>query len=120
MFAVTTLRFAVDGSLDVLARRVDPAHDLDEDVDRFVAEHDVGFRREKRPVELRHAILVGIAHEDAHDLEGRTDALRQVRRVRAKKLDDAATHGAAAEQAEPNRIHRAAVYTAADPRLLAI
>src|ERR1019366_462368 len=86
------------------------AHDLDEDVDRRVAEHGFGVRGEARAVEIRHPLLLGVADQDAHDFERGADALGQIVGVRAKELHDAAAHGSATEKANPDRIHRGGVY----------
>ena len=100
----------VDRALDVPARRVHAAHHLDEDVDRRVSQDGLGIGREPGAVELRDALLVHVSNEDARDLERSPDALREILGVGAQEVHHAATHGAASQEADPDRIHRAAVY----------
>ena len=88
----------VERSLDVPARRIDPPHDLDEQVDRRIAEHRLRLGRHPRPVQLRHAVLRPVAHEHPGDLEPRPDARREVVAVLVEELNDAAPDRAAAEE----------------------
>jgi hypothetical protein len=96
--------------LDVRLGRVDAAHDLDEHVDRRIAQQRLGIGREARAVELGDALFVGVADQDAHHLERRADALGEGRGVCAEEAQDASADGAAPQEAEANRIH-AAIFT---------
>jgi hypothetical protein len=88
---------------DVGLRRLQPPHELDDDVHAWLV-HDLGrARREPHAAELGHARLREIADRDRHDLDAVTDPRLDLGLPLPKELHHAGTDGPAPEQSDPNR-----------------
>ncbi len=94
------------GRLEAQHRRLEPAHQLDDDLDRRVVEHPRGVGDEGEALEVQTFSLARrIGIRDGVQGEPATGALLHFGAVRLENLDDAAADRAEAEEADLDLVH---------------
>ena len=88
----------VQGELDVLARGMDAAHQLDHDVG--ADDEPLSIRREEFAREVCVARRVDVAHRDADEVECRAGAVGELVLVGEQQRSHLRPHGAGAQQGD--------------------
>ena len=97
---------ACDGVEHVGARRLLAADELEDDVDLGIGDHRLRIGGDQRGRDVDEARLLGLAHGDAADGDGRAaQTLTDRFGVIGQELDDARADVAEAQEADGNRTH---------------
>jgi len=97
--------FAVDGALDVGARRLHAAHELDDHADARVLEDRGGIGGDRRGGGQVGAPLGGVAHQHPGQLDRSAGALGDEVALALQPLGDLRSHDPQAEQPHADGVH---------------